>query len=140
MPSPQNPGDTCWTILRAASSGNAEARAAFSHSYAATIRGFLNGRWRGRVLATEADDATQEVFLECFKPGGVLERARTLVEEAGSDQLWAILDTLALAQHRTGDSAGAIETQKQAIALMPAGTDPEMPARLAEYEADLKDG
>lgn len=72
---PQDPGDTCWTLLRAASSGNASARSSFSHLYADTIRGYLDTRWRGRILAAEIDDAAQEVFLECFKSGGVLERA-----------------------------------------------------------------
>ena len=62
-------------MLRAASSGNAEARSVFSQSYRATIRGYLEVRWRGRVLSADIDDATQEVFVECLKPGGVLERA-----------------------------------------------------------------
>jgi DNA-directed RNA polymerase specialized sigma24 family protein len=39
------------------------------------IRGFLEARWRRRVLDLETDDAVQEVFLECLKPGGVLDRA-----------------------------------------------------------------
>lgn len=70
-----DPADTCWTVLRAASKGDAEARQAFSRTYAATIRGYLNARWRGRVLASEIEDARQEVFLECLKAGGALDRA-----------------------------------------------------------------
>jgi len=70
-----NPSDTCWTVIRLASEGNPSAQSAFSRSYAATIRGYLAARWRGRVLSTETDDATQEVFVECLKSGGVLERA-----------------------------------------------------------------
>lgn len=70
-----DPGETCWTVLRSASQGDAAARSIFSRSYAATIRGYLAVRWRGRLLASETDDATQEVFLECLKSGGVLERA-----------------------------------------------------------------
>ena len=67
--------ETCWTVLRAASKGDAAARSTFSRSYVATIRDYLEARWRGRRLAAEVEDATQEVFIECLKPGGVLERA-----------------------------------------------------------------
>lgn len=70
--------ETCWTVLRAASKGDAEARQSFSRSYLDTIRGYLTVRWRGRVLAGETEDATQEVFLECLKAGGVLDRADPL--------------------------------------------------------------
>jgi tetratricopeptide (TPR) repeat protein len=70
---------------------------------------------------------------------GFAKRACALANEARSDQLWAYLDTLALAQHKTGDTKTAIETQERAIALMPEGADPEMAERLAEYEAALKD-
>jgi DNA-directed RNA polymerase specialized sigma24 family protein len=70
-----NADDTCWTVLRAASKGDAEARSRFSRSYAAAIRSYLEARWHGRLLAGETDDATQEVFVECLKPGGVLDHA-----------------------------------------------------------------
>tara|TARA_R110002073_G_scaffold77541_3_gene187766 strand:+ start:3551 stop:6751 length:3201 start_codon:yes stop_codon:yes gene_type:complete len=70
---------------------------------------------------------------------GMAQRACALAEEARSDQLWAYLDTLALAQHRTGDRAAAFETQERAVALMPLGAAPEVLERLVEYEAALKD-
>lgn len=70
-----DPLDTCWSMLRAASRGDAAARSSFSRTYATAIRGYLSARWRGRLLEGESDDATQEVFLECLKPGGALERA-----------------------------------------------------------------
>ncbi|MFQ5424184.1 MAG: hypothetical protein ACE5F9_09410, partial [Phycisphaerae bacterium] len=46
------------------------------------------------------------------------------------------LDTLALAYHRTGDTARAIETQEKAVALLPPGDSPtrkEFEARLEEF-------
>jgi hypothetical protein len=69
------PHDTCWTVLRAASTGDADARSTFAQRYESTIRCFLAARWRGRALAEEVADATQEVWVECLKPDGVLERA-----------------------------------------------------------------
>lgn len=62
-------------MLRAASTGDRDARTSFSRTYTSTIRGYLEARWQGRLLSGETDDAVQDVFLECFKPGGVLERA-----------------------------------------------------------------
>lgn len=61
--------------MRAAAHGDAAARSTFSRTYAVAIRSFLAARWRGRLLEGEVDDAAQEVFVECLKPSGVLERA-----------------------------------------------------------------
>lgn len=72
---PESPHDTCWTVLRAAAAGDDAARSAFSRGYLATVRDFLSQRWRQRVLIADLDDACQEVFLECLKPGGTLDRA-----------------------------------------------------------------
>jgi tetratricopeptide (TPR) repeat protein len=69
---------------------------------------------------------------------GFAERACALAEEEGLSQAWTMLDTLALAQNATGDTAGAIETQKRAISLMPEAADPSMIERLAFYEAALE--
>ena len=73
MSSPTN--ETCWTVIRAAAIGDSAAQSTFARTYEATIRSYLETRWRGRSLAHDAADAVQEVFVECFKPGGVLERA-----------------------------------------------------------------
>ncbi len=50
----------------------------------------------------------------------------------------AILDTLALAQHLTGDTATAIETQRRVVELLPA--DESLAETLARYEAALQPG
>jgi tetratricopeptide (TPR) repeat protein len=68
------------------------------------------------------------------------ERACALAEERGTYGRWAYLDTLALAQHRTGDTAKAVETQKRALALIPPDYQKqrkEMEVRLTEYEVAL---
>jgi len=61
--------------LRAASSGDQLARSRFARDYLSIVRQFLEARWRGRALGDQVEDAAQEVFLECLKPGGTLERA-----------------------------------------------------------------
>ncbi len=53
----------------------------------------------------------------------------------------AFLDTLALAQHQTGDTPAAIETEMKALSLLPA-TAPgrsDYEAALAKFEAALED-
>ena len=66
---------TCWTVIRAAAGGEADDRARFAERYEPAIRGYLGARWRSSPLLAEVDDATQEVFVECFKAGGALDRA-----------------------------------------------------------------
>ncbi len=51
------------------------------------------------------------------------------------------LDTLALAQHLTGDTAAAIETEKKALSLLPpdASDRGDYEAALARFEAALRE-
>jgi hypothetical protein len=63
-----------------------------------------------------------------------------LAEERGIYGRWNYLDTLALAQHRTGDTTKAIETQNRALALLPPEYHrqrKEMDERLADYKAAM---
>jgi RNA polymerase sigma-70 factor (ECF subfamily) len=62
-------------VLRDAAKGDPSARAAFAELYAWPIRAYLRQRWSGPVLGAEIEDALQDVFVECYKQGGVLERA-----------------------------------------------------------------
>jgi tetratricopeptide (TPR) repeat protein len=68
------------------------------------------------------------------------ERACALAEERGTYGRWKYLDTLALAQHQTGDTAKAIETQRRALGLLPPDYHQqrkEFEQSLAEYQAAL---
>jgi RNA polymerase sigma-70 factor (ECF subfamily) len=67
---------TCWTLLREAAAGGEEPRAEFVRRYEPVVRAYLAARWRGSGLLQELDDASQEIFLECLRGGGVLDRAR----------------------------------------------------------------
>ncbi|MDJ0976881.1 MAG: sigma-70 family RNA polymerase sigma factor [Planctomycetota bacterium] len=66
---------TRWTLIRAAAGGAADARAAFAEAYGPVARAYLAARWRRHALRAELDDALQEVFVDCFKEHGALERA-----------------------------------------------------------------
>ncbi len=67
--------ETSWTLIRDAAQGSDSARDKFSRRYLPVAQAYLLARWRGTHLANEVDDAVQEVFLDCFRQGGVLERA-----------------------------------------------------------------
>jgi len=70
------PQETCWTLIHAAASGDRSARSAFARSYLPVVRAYLSARWRDSPLFEELDDATQNVFIECLRTDGVVERAR----------------------------------------------------------------
>lgn len=66
---------TCWTVLRDAAAGQADSRTQFAARYAPLVRAYLSARWRTSPLLQERDDAVQDVFVECLRHGGVLDRA-----------------------------------------------------------------
>src|SRR6185295_2553489 len=69
---------TCWTTIRQAALGNAKEREAFARTYMSVARSYLAARWRGSAYLEELDDAGQQVFLECFRQKGALERVDPL--------------------------------------------------------------
>jgi RNA polymerase sigma-70 factor (ECF subfamily) len=69
------PDSTCWTVIRAAASGSPTDREELARRYLGTVRAYLAARWAGSALRDDLDDATQEVFVECFRQGGAVEAA-----------------------------------------------------------------
>jgi RNA polymerase sigma-70 factor (ECF subfamily) len=67
-------GATCWTLIQGAAAGGGPEREEFAHRYASVVRAYLRARWKGGPLIREVDDVTQDVFLECFRGGGALEK------------------------------------------------------------------
>ncbi len=65
---------TNWNVVLSASQPHHDARTEFAVRYAPVIRRYLAGRWRIPSDAPRIDDALQDVFVECFKHGGALER------------------------------------------------------------------
>ena len=93
-----------------------------------------------RVLKAAAWDLLTNEHAELRDPARALPLAQRAVDKVGGNDP-AILVTLALAQHLTGDTAAAIETQKTALSLLPADARfrGDYEAALAKYEAALKD-
>jgi RNA polymerase sigma-70 factor (ECF subfamily) len=68
-------------LIRGAAAGSEADRAGFAARYVPVVRAYLEARWRTSPHLQNLDDAIQEVFLACFRPGGVLARADS--ERAG---------------------------------------------------------
>jgi RNA polymerase sigma-70 factor (ECF subfamily) len=66
---------TCSAVIRGAAAGRSSDRNEVAHRYLGVVRAYLGARWRGSWLCQEIDDATQEVFVECFRRGGAVEAA-----------------------------------------------------------------
>lgn len=66
---------TCWELIENAANGNAELRDEFVARYGPVVRHYFAARWRETPWIVDAADAEAEVFLECLRPDGVLERA-----------------------------------------------------------------
>jgi len=66
---------TCWEVIERAASGEEGPRDEFARRYAPIIRDYLGRRWKDTPLRAEVEDAVHDVFLECFRLDGVLERA-----------------------------------------------------------------
>lgn len=65
---------TCWTMIQGAAEGNDVQRSDFAQRYLPIVRAFFSLRWKRSALAEQTDDAVQEVFLECFRQQGALEK------------------------------------------------------------------
>ena len=68
-----SPDVTCWSMIRDAAGGDPAARERFARVYLPVVKAYLAARWRG--TARDADDAAQDVFVECFRSGGLLAKA-----------------------------------------------------------------
>ena len=65
---------TCWSVIEAASAGTTDSREELARRYGPVVRAAMASRWRSSACLQELDDAVQEVFVECFKQGGILDR------------------------------------------------------------------
>jgi RNA polymerase sigma-70 factor (ECF subfamily) len=63
---------TCWTLIREAAAGDRTARERFARVYRPVVAAYLGARWQRNG---SVDDATQDVFVECFRGGGLLAKA-----------------------------------------------------------------
>lgn len=65
---------TSWSVIEGAAKGDEEDRRTFARVYSPVLRAYLQARWKGGPFEQEIDDAVQEVFIDCYREGGVLAR------------------------------------------------------------------
>jgi RNA polymerase sigma-70 factor (ECF subfamily) len=73
---PANPDSTCWVLIQGAAAGKEGCRDDFARRYEPVVRAYLAHRWRSSPLINELEDSVQDVFVECFRRGGVLDQMR----------------------------------------------------------------
>ncbi|MBL4770996.1 MAG: sigma-70 family RNA polymerase sigma factor, partial [Planctomycetes bacterium] len=73
---PHHPAETCWTLVLDAAAGQDEARAQFAARYTVVIEAYLRARWKQGRLSDAVADAVQEVLLETYKAGGLLDKVQ----------------------------------------------------------------
>jgi RNA polymerase sigma-70 factor (ECF subfamily) len=112
---------TCWTLIEGAAEGRNDARGEFSERYLPVIRAYLHARWGGRLGSAELEDAVQDVFVECLREGGALERAGTGRREGFRAFLLGVVRHVALrieaARARRIDAPGRAAFEADALAL-----------------------
>lgn len=65
---------TCWLLVDDAAHDRPGAREEFARNYAPVVRAYLGHRWRRSRAIDQIDDAVQELFVECFRQGGLLDK------------------------------------------------------------------
>jgi RNA polymerase sigma-70 factor (ECF subfamily) len=65
---------TSWSLVLGAAAGRPLDREAFARRYGPVIRAYLAARWHLAFDHAAVADGTSDVFVECFKGGGALER------------------------------------------------------------------
>lgn len=67
---------TCWTLIHEAAGGDDTARDVFARRYLPVARAYLGARWTTASRRQDMEDALQQVFVECFRDGGALQRVQ----------------------------------------------------------------
>jgi RNA polymerase sigma-70 factor (ECF subfamily) len=93
--------------VRGAAAGDERDREDFARFYATLVRVYLTARWSGTRRLQDIDDAVQEVFVDCFRDGGVLERYER--ERSGGFRafLYGVTRVVALRFERSGSRRDA---------------------------------
>jgi len=91
-----DPDPTSWPLVLNAAAGQPDDREAFARKYSKPVRAYLSRRWQSSRLRSDIDDAVQEVFVECFREGGVLDRLREKRPESFRRFLRGVVRNVAL--------------------------------------------
>lgn len=95
-----DPGQA-WQLVEAAATGDLGAQAAFSRQFEPLVHRWLWFRWRHTPFKSLIEDAAQDVFVECFRPGGALQHVdRTRCSHGVEAYLRGLVQNVALRVER----------------------------------------
>lgn len=75
---PRTQDSTCWSLIHRAADADEAAQRLFVERYYPVIEATLRARWRGSRSGEELRDGIQDVFAECLRSDGVLDRTANL--------------------------------------------------------------
>lgn len=78
---------TRWTVIELAGEGDRVARETFARVYLPVVRRYVSARWEGTSWRAHTEDAVQQVFVECLRPGGAISKV-------SRDDAWGFRDYL----------------------------------------------
>ena len=109
---------TSWSMILGAAAGRAVDRDLFSRRYGAVIRAYLAARWRVSQDSPGVADATNDVFVDCFKDGGALSRVDPTFAGGFRAFLYGVVRNVALMAERRlarqRDAAGGFAVENLA--------------------------
>lgn len=95
------PDHTHWSLVLGAACGDPQRRESFAETYAPVIRSYFAARWRLPADHERVADAVQEVFLQCFKEGGALQRVDPERSGGFRAYLYGVASKVSLMQERS---------------------------------------
>jgi RNA polymerase sigma-70 factor (ECF subfamily) len=96
-------------MIRGAAEGRDRDREAFARRYRPVVQAYLRARWPSARLHGQVEDATQEVFVDLFKPGGALERLDESKGPSFRPFLYGVARYVALSHEQKAARRGARE-------------------------------
>ncbi len=110
-------------MIRGAAAGQVTERERFARRYRPVVAAYLRARWPSARFQGQVDDATQEVFVDLFKPGGALERLDESRGPAFRPFLYGVVRYVALAHEQKAARRGAREAAAGSQVPEPAVDD-----------------
>ena len=130
-----SPELTCWTVIRGATRGDPRDRDAFACRYEPVIRAYLAARWRSSDRIRALDDAVQDVFVECFRRGGALDRVEPDRPGGFRAFLYGVVRVVALRAESA--SGGRVDARRRPTVYdRPAGQQADDDTRLPRFAFD----
>lgn len=117
---------TCWHLIEGAAAGVNGDRDEFVRRYRPVVAAYLGARWKSPTLAQQIDDATQEVFVECFRQQGALTRAEA--DRSGGFRAYFYGVVLNVARRQEAAAAVARSRVDAAMRLDMLADDDESPS------------